>query len=252
MNEKMKYAEMIEIPVSTSNITFKQPKKRKKQKEVKEDVKDLLIDKINVQNQDGNIITEKPALAEGEEFTTSNIKKGKTKKSVKFNLVTVELCVIGLLILTIFLTSAIIPTSGINSFFKSAFSNVNDSKIIDDRTFEDFAPTFAYALDGETQNDTAVISIKGQSSVYSPCDGKVSNVIQGEDGLFSVEISHSDNFKTLFGNLNYCYVNVGEDVYKTIPIGFSRDCDVSVCFIDGENNVITDKVYTACSAIWNQ
>ena len=51
MNEKLQYAEMLEIPVNTCNITYKPPKKRKgRAKNVDADkVKAELVDKINME-----------------------------------------------------------------------------------------------------------------------------------------------------------------------------------------------------------
>ena len=46
MNEKQSYAKMLEIPVSTTNITYKPSKKRKK-KATLEKVKETLLAKIN-------------------------------------------------------------------------------------------------------------------------------------------------------------------------------------------------------------
>ena len=49
MNEKLQYAEMLEIPVNTCNITYKPPKKRKAQRKTVDGdkVKAELMEKIN-------------------------------------------------------------------------------------------------------------------------------------------------------------------------------------------------------------
>ena len=48
MNEKLEYAEMLEIPVNTCNITYKPSKNKNKKKLVKlEEAKEKLLKKIN-------------------------------------------------------------------------------------------------------------------------------------------------------------------------------------------------------------
>lgn len=254
MNEKLKYAEMLEIPQSTCNITYK-PAKRKRTKQPKNDiVKDALIEKVNSESeqvQDYVPQNEIEAVenVEQESCATNIVKTQKQKKHFKITAVGVELCVIGALIMTILISSAVLPNSGITSFFSNAFT-VPKSEVVDSRVFSDFEPCFNAVLEADVTSENGVMSIKNQKSLYAPCDGKVQSVEQSSDGLFDITISHSDNFKTIIKGAKYCYVENGASVFKTIPIAYAGEQDISICFVDGQNNIITDNVVKTCSSLW--
>ena len=58
MNEKLQYASMLEIPVSTCNVSVKPAKKRlfsKKKKVNHEQVKEQLVKKVNQLESDGEL-----------------------------------------------------------------------------------------------------------------------------------------------------------------------------------------------------
>ena len=133
MNEKLQYAEMLEIPVSSVNITYKPVKKkkakRKKEEEVKQDLINMVNSSVEVKEEGnnaeeiiidkvedlGNEIIEQPSLS-----AVTTVKKKEKKKGSK--VIVVQLAVIGALIATIFLTSALLPSSGINTFINSVFN----------------------------------------------------------------------------------------------------------------------------------
>lgn len=244
MNDKLKYAEMLEIPLNTCNLTFKPTKKRKHKIKNADNVKEQVIAKINDENTvEKNPIEEQDA----NEFSTSSINNKKVKKPFKFSVVKLELCIIFVLLATIFLTSILIPTSGINTFFNNARNK--ETQIVDSRTFEEFAPVFGFSKEEATASD-GVLTIKKQGSIYAPCDGKVGSLIKDENGLYTMEVYHSENFKTVITSMQYAYGEVGDTVYKTIPIGYVKDGEISVFFKDGENQIVTDNVISTCSVVW--
>ena len=161
MNEKLQYATMLEIPVSTCSVTFKPAKKKlftKKKKVDHEEVKKELLDKINAQQdfalQDSQVQIQseiqQPILEQVEQEqvdlsitdqptqmvnTTNNPKK----KKFRISIIGVQLAIIGVLIATIFVTSAIYPTSGVNVFLRNVFGTQTVAQT-DDRIYADFAP----------------------------------------------------------------------------------------------------------------
>ena len=257
MNEKLQYAEMLEIPVNTCNITYKPPKKRKaREKRVDVDkVKAELVDKINaeqgsVEYQPTTCITPKADedLTEqsGTQSLTVDIKQElpTPKKRIRgISVVGVQLCVIGLLLATIFLTNAIFTDSGLNTFFRSVFSA--ETQTVDERDYSEFAPVInlgntPYAL------ENGVITFSGAGSTYSPCDGTVLSVNLGEDGKYTMEIAHSNNFKTLVSGLDS---NAGDTVKANIPVGYVLGDNATICFYDGDA-VITDFTIDQNSVVW--
>lgn len=243
MNDKLKYAEMLEIPLNTCNLTFKPTKKRKHKIKNTDNVKEQVIAKVNDENIEGQNLE----LQEANEFSTSNINNKKAKKPFKFSVVKLELCIIFVLLATIFLTSVFIPTSGINTFFNKSINK--NTETVDSRTFEDFAPVFGFSKEEAVSTD-GVLTIKKQGSIYAPCDGKVLSVVKDENGLYTMEVYHSENFKTVITGMQYAYGEVGDTVYKTIPIGYVKDGEISVFFKDGENQIVTDNVIATCSVVW--
>lgn len=243
MNDKLKYAEMLEIPLNTCNITFKPTKKRKAKKVDSDKVKEEVISKINEEN-----VEKESEVLENAEFSTSTINNGKEKKPFKLTVAKVELCIIFMLLATIFLTSVFIPNSGINTFFNKTLNKEVES--VDSRTFEEFSPVFDFSREDAVSND-GVLTVKKQGSIYAPCDGKVSLISKDENGLYTVEVTHSENFKTVITGLEYAYNEVGDTVYKTIPLGYIRDGEMSVFFKDGENQIVTDNVIATCSVLWD-
>ncbi|MBR1967858.1 MAG: hypothetical protein IKA11_00490 [Clostridia bacterium] len=269
MNEKLQYASMLEIPVNTCSVTqtvTKRKRNGKKKKVNPEAVKEELLNRIN--SQDGVApLEETPseqAVSEtvvDADYNNDSVENGaletasvysateKKKKPFKFTVVGVQLAVIGVLIATIFLTNAFYADSGINVFLKSVFGNGSETEVVDARTYEDFAPVISVG-DGTVAVEAGVISFAGKGSVYAPCDGTVSAVTQGDDGLFMMEITHSDNFKTVLSGLKHAYAVSGDLVYSNIPVGYYTGEDASMCFMSGDGVVISDYQIVDSSVVW--
>lgn len=267
MNEKLQYAEMLNIPVNTSTVTYKPHRKNlfKKKKDV-EKVKDELISKINSgalnnppQNEEYKadntaaeeqiIVDDEPIVVPQSYTPTVSIVKGKKKRrEIKVNVIGIELAVIGILAAIICLTSALVPTSGINVFFKEVFSS-SPIETVDMRTYEDFKA----ALPVSSTNlklDGGIMTISGNTTVYSPCDGKVTDLnYDKETKKFDMVITHNDNFKTVIKGVDYAYSEIGGSVFSNIPVGYVKE-SATLCFTDGENAVITDYGITDGAVVW--
>lgn len=250
MNEKLQYASMLEIPVNTCNLTsFTTKKKRKKRKLSEEQVKEILLEKVNEQSENQPFI-EQEQLVNGDSEYYQEVKTEecediaekhiKTKKPFKFSIIGVQLVVIGLLIATILITNTIYADSGINVFLRGVFSNNSAQVQTDDRLYSEFAPVIAMGNNQDLTISDGVISFEGKGSVYSPCDGVVSAIIENEQGQFTIEIMHSDNFKSIISGVERVYVLEGQKVYSRIPVGYLQDNGASMCFSDNSGAVITD------------
>jgi len=263
MNEKLQYAEMLEIPVNTCNITYKPPKKRKTQRKTVDGdkVKAELMDKINSEQVELKTedlespeeiteerLSEPQVESENQSITVSikQVEKSTGKKAPKFGIIGIQLSVIGILLATIFLTNALFVDSGINVFFRSVFGT--EVNATDEREYSDFAPVInlgntPYAL------ENGVITFAGAGSTYSPCDGTVISLSVGEDGKYAMEVAHSNNFKTLLSGLDLAYFKVGDMVKANIPVGYVLGENATICFYNGDS-VITDFTIDQNSVVW--
>ena len=277
MNEKLQYASMLEIPVNTCNVTYQITKKkrsRKKKKVNPDQVKEQLFNKINSQSEQESqqaVLPEQASdtvyaenyggygdeidykvLGENEpnqSYEQTVSEQPKMKKKFKFTVIGVQLAVIGALIATIFLTNAFYADSGINVFLKSIFGTEQTLEAVDERTYEQFAPVIAVG-DGALAVDEGVITFNGKGSVYAPCDGTVSKITKAEDGTFNMEITHSDNFKSLLCGLIHVYAAEGDGVFSNIPVGYYNGESANMCFMSGEGAVISDYKIVDNSVVW--
>lgn len=267
MNEKLQYATMLEIPVSTCNVTFKPAKKKrfsKKKKVDHEAVKKELLSKINSEEvQDQTLVEETDmyadqtqavsdeeavfdqTLVEGQ--TVSVHRREKNKKPFKISVIGVQLTIIGLLIATIFLTNAIYPDSGVNVFLRGVFGT--ESTYTDQRVYADFSPVINIS-DGEVPVvSDGVMTFSGEGAVYSPCDGKITAISKTEDGKYSIEITHSENFKSLLTGIDFAYAGLNDTVYHNIPVGYVT-AGATMCFKGIDDVVISDYQIVDDTVVW--
>lgn len=259
MNEKLQYAEMLEIPVSTCNVTYKPAKKKVKpfQKRTNVDVKQELIDKVNENTEEGA----KPILVnpfeEETEFakkqSSFSIKKAEKKKfpQIKLNVIGVQLIIIGVLVATIFLTSALVPNSGINVFMRNVFGSSATEEVVEDlRGYEEFNAVLPVNATNGVELDKGVATFSSAGSLYSPCDGKIKAItLDEETNKYTIEIMHSENFITVFSGVDYAYSAVGESVFSNIPVGYISE-NATMCFLNGEGDMITDYSLEGNSIVW--
>ena len=237
MNDDMQYKEMLEIPVNSCNITYKPLKRKKRTKKfTPEEVKERLVNKVNQSAEEGV----QESVEESNEVPV--LKENGKKRSL---IVSVQLAVIGVLVACICLTNAFIKDSAMNVFFAQIFKP--QSEVVDTREYNDFTPTFSIA-EGQASIEEGVMKVSKIGSVYTSLDGNVSSV-SSQDGKFTVEITHNDNFKTVFSGLDYVYVENGANVYGNIPLGYSVQDGYSVCFYSAEG-IITEYTLSEGQIVW--
>ena len=275
MNEKLQYAEMLEIPVNTCNITYQPTKKRiNKGKNFLEEIKEKLVKKVNneestqveTEAEKDEILCEE-TLSDGdkkhaqkclleygdtEQTSTINIKNGKEKKPRKISIIGVQIFVICALIATIFLTSALLPNSGINAFFAGVFKaeTIENQQSIDNRIYSDFSAVLPSSkLENVTLTD-GVMALNGEGSIYAPCEGEITTLEKGDDGKFMVEITHNNNFKTVLNGIDHVYFERGSKVLSTIPVGYAISDSATACFYGSNGSMITDFTIAESGIIW--
>ena len=171
----------------------------------------------------------------------------KNKKKFKFSVIGVQLTLIGVLVATIFLTNALYADSGINVFLRSVFGN-EQASVVDERTFDEFAPVLSVG-DSEVSLADGIMSFTGSGSVYSPCDGTVSSITVNNDGKYTIEITHSTNFKTVLSGIDYAYAGLDQTVYGNIPVGYVTE-SATMCFKNQTGAVISDYQIVDGSVVW--
>ena len=287
MNEKNQYVDMLESPSNTCNLIVEKAKKTSKRRKKKldhEKVKETLVEKVNssenvlieqdfsLENansfQENLLENEKEPKEDAEGLITLendtdiddnqenliqtavvSVDKKEKKKRFRFSMVGVQLCIIGALVLTIFLTNAVYSESGINVFLRSVFGNGN-SQVVDAREFSEFTPVLNLEDGAAITVSNGVMTISGSGSIYPSVNGKVSSIIQGDDGLYSIEITHTSSFKSLITGLDYAYVGVDDSVYSNIPVGYSKEGGVSLCFLGADGSIICDYQVVDNSVVW--
>jgi len=256
MNEKMQYASMLEIPVNTCNISYKPVKKKRTTKSQNEEIKRKVIEKVN--NSDSQTVLENTPINESvnneipqKKENKFNALKNKFKGKFKISAVGAELIVIGVLVAVILLTNAINKNSGINVFMRETFgSNITASETTDDRLYSEFTPVLSKIGEIAPEIEDGIMTIAGTGSIYSLCDGKIESVSVDGNGKYTLEIRHSDNFKTVYKGLDYAYAVSGDTVYSNIPVGYVLDSEVSMCFFGTDNKAITEYSVDGDKVVW--
>ncbi len=277
MNEKLQYASMLEMPVSTCTVTTKPAKKRRLKRKNQlnsELIKEQLLEKINSdterleQNQVPLVLSselesldvvdsadsqanEQTRLNQNQDFQTVSFNKSasKKRKGFKFSVIGAQFVVIGALVLTILLTNAIVPNSGINVFLNNVFS-AEKVELSDQRVYSDFAPVIAMGNNQGITLSNGVINYGGEGSVYSACDGVVSSIVKDEQGKYTIEITHSQNFKSVINGVEYSYVGEGDKVYSNLPVGYLFNDGATMCFTNGQGIVISDYQIINNAVVW--
>lgn len=251
MNEKLQYASMLEIPVNTCNISYK-PIRKKRTKSVSDDsIKKQVIEKVNSQTK-----TAEPVLKTPETNNTKPTNKLMSNvkhffSNMKISVVGAELIVIGVLVAVILLTSTINKNSAINVFFRETFSSGKQiTATTDDRLYSEFAPVLSKIGNDAPVIEDGVLTVSGTGSIYSVCDGEVCSVAIDGNGKYTLEVKHSDNFKSVLKGLDYAYAETGDKVYSNIPVGYVSDSEVSMCFFGSENQAITDFSVEEDAIVW--
>ena len=274
MNEKLQYASMLDMPVSTCSVsTLPKKKKFRKKKRVNDElIKAELLEKVNSQQdlaemggsvQQTSLVAQNNGLeiARGEqgllehemilEQNTSNVfaSSQKHKKSpFRITVVGVQLVIIGLLVATILLTNALYENSGINVFLRGVFGT--ESAVVDTREYSEFSPVISMGDNKGIDISEGMITFAGEGSVYAPCDGIVSKITETQSGRYDIEIEHSQNFKSIISNVERVYVKEGDAVYKNIPVGYLEADGASICFTNSEGELLEGYQMVGNTVVW--
>ena len=275
MNKKTQYEQMLEMPTQTVNITHKKKKigfNWFAKKVDSEKVKKQVIEKVNqneeqivcnevdlIQEDNGAKLTLDQTQSENEiiscdldivgtaETDTESVSIRPVinkKKKFKLPVVTLQVVIIGILMVTIFLTSALNVNSGINVFFKNVFGS---PQTVDNRVYTDFKPELFE--DSEFLIDNGVVNFVDGGSVYVWCDGSVTDVTHDGES-YTIEVTHNQNFKSVIKNLTYLYSQLGDSVKATIPVGYCEKDGQQMCFVRQDGSVITDYQIVDNSVVW--
>lgn len=254
MNEKIQYANMLEIPVNTCNVTYKPKKKRlfkKRSTKQIEEVKNQLVNRVNLDI--GAEDLQNQSQKEDEMETLNNLETPRTEKKVsraKGITAVTAFAIIGVLLAVVFLTNAFYPDSALKVFLGSIFNNEEEiASVTDERTFKDFSPVLCFSGSEEVVLSEGLISVNGEGSVYSTVDGEIRQVSVNGDGRYTVEIAHSDNFTSVISNLDFVYGETGDKVFSNIPVGYTSE-NLSMQFLDAEENVITNYEIIENAVVW--
>ncbi len=146
----------------------------------------------------------------------------KGKKRTTEILLKTEFALVCALSATIFLTNVFMPTSAINRFFSGM---TKKTEAVDDRTYSDFTLSNVVSALSDTEielSEAGVLSFTDECMVYPAVDGTVTDVLQAEDGSYTVKISHSKTFTGVMEGLNQVYYAIGDTVKANVPIGFTN------------------------------
>lgn len=248
MDEKQEYENMIDMPINTSIITAKPIKKKRTRKKKDVDgalIKEQLIEKVNGEETENIEKNEFQAQSIDSELEKTE------KKKARFTFTMFEGCLIALLVAVILITNAVNTNSGINVFLRGVFKLDKAMETsVDDRVYLEFTPVLNSDLTKTDISEDGSLTVLGKGSAYSVCDGKVSKLLVNENGEYTITISHSDNFSSVIDGLTYCYVKEGDSVYSKVPVGYAKDKEFSMCFLDTDGTIVTGYTVSDNQVVW--
>ena len=216
MNEQLDYAEMLEIPVNTVNVTKKRSIFKRKQKAApQDDIKDLVVESVN-ERMGAYVISEDVSdPPKKEKLKTVNEGK-RDRKSV---ILWTEAALVGIIAIAIFITNLLVPSTVINTFLSSFSQPTVEEPVYSELTLTSIVGDFS---DAEvTLSEDGALCVVAKGGVYPVCDGKVTKVYEA-DGTYSMEIAHTSTFTSVITGLNAAYSEVGTKVEQNIPVGYSN------------------------------
>ena len=214
MNEQLDYAEMLEIPVNTVNVTKKKSIFKRKQKaQPQDDIKDLVVESVN-ERMGAYVISEDVSdPPKPEKLKTVNGKRD--KKSI---ILWTEAALVGIIAIAIFVTNLLVPSTVINTFLSSFSKTTVEEPVYSELTLTSIVSDFS---DAEvTLNENGVLCVVAEGGVYPVCDGTVSTVYEN-NGTYTMEIKHTSTFTSVITGLTCAYSAVGTKVEQNIPVGYS-------------------------------
>lgn len=263
MNDGREYAEMLRTMASSCDVVVKPAKRARKKKDVKEEIVTKVNDEVaasEVKAADElpfkeeafgeEEIIERPKKRFsffGKKKTETTEKPAEKKGRFKFDIVYAEGIAAFALVVAILLTNIFWENSGMNTFFKKAFSPAQVTT--DARSYNSFnAQSPSSSLDGKVED--GVMTFSGKGALYPVCDGKVSSVKQSDDGKYKITIAHSGSFKTVISGVDYSYCDENEEVFKYIPVCYLNGGEAKV-YMYNDDALVTNYVLENGSIIWS-
>lgn len=263
MNDGREYAEMLRTMASSCDVVVKPAKRARKKKDVKEEIVTKVNDEVaasEVKAADElpfkeeafgeEEIIERPKKRFsffGKKKTETTEKPAEKKGRFKFDIVYAEGIAAFALVVAILLTNIFWENSGMNTFFKKAFSPAQVTT--DARSYNSFnAHSPSSSLDGKVED--GVMTFSGKGALYPVCDGKVSSVKQSDDGKYEITIAHSGSFKTVISGVDYSYCDENEEVFKYIPVCYLNGGEAKV-YMYNDDALVTNYVLENGSIIWS-
>ena len=263
MNDGRGYAEMLRTMASSCDVVVKPAKRARKKKDVKEEIVTKVNDEVaasEVKAADElpfkeeafgeEEIIERPKKRFsffGKKKTETTEKPAEKKGRFKFDIVYAEGIAAFALVVAILLTNIFWENSGMNTFFKKAFSPAQVTT--DARSYNSFnAQSPSSSLDGKVED--GVMTFSGKGALYPVCDGKVSSVKQSDDGKYEITIAHSGSFKTVISGVDYSYCDENEEVFKYIPVCYLNGGEAKV-YMYNDDALVTNYVLENGSIIWS-
>ena len=138
MSETIDYAEMLEIPVSTLNVTKKRGKKRRAPEELKEQAVEAVNERLEAPAEER---AEEERVAEGENVVDYGVPEGYPEKPrrrfLEGKVLIAEFIAVCALCATILLTNLFWENSAINTFFRGLIEEDTPAAAVDDRTYSE-------------------------------------------------------------------------------------------------------------------
>lgn len=214
MNEQLDYAEMLEIPVNTVNVTKKKSIFKRRQKaQPQDDLKERVVESVN-ERMGAYVISEDVSdPPKPEKIKTVNAGK-RDKKSI---ILWTEAALVGIIALAIFVTNLLLPSTVINDFISSFAEPTKEEPVYSQI---ELSPIIGDFSEAEVTLNEGVLSFTAKGGVYPVCDGTVAAVTE-TNGTFTMEIAHTSTFKSVITGLNTAYSAVGTKVADNIPVGYS-------------------------------
>lgn len=253
MSDTIDYAEMLEIPVSTLNVTQKRSKKKKTEEaELKDRVVESVNERLEAEPEDRMTGSENVTdYGDAEDYGAD--RGVPRKKFFDSKLLIAEFVAAALLCATILFTNIFWQGSAINTFFRGLIEGKPAAAAPDDRSYSELT-LGSFVSDGDivctVAAETGVLTFSGTCSVYAPYGGTVKNVSE-KDGKFTMEIVHTTSFSTVISGLSSAYLAAGDTVYATIPVGYVNGSEVSVSMFDGASPIRTYGVNENGDIVWN-
>lgn len=256
MSEPIDYAEMLEIPVSTLNVTRKKSRK-KREADLKDQALAAVNERAEVREEAAPPAEDVPAAEENVvDYGEGAVPEQKPrKKFLDSRLLVAEFAAVLGLVALILLTNIFWQDSAINTFFAGLVNPQSEAvQTVDERVYSELTLGAVVSDDSIecTVSDTGILSFTAEASVYAPYDGTVTNVSQGEDGLYTIEVGHTASFSSVLSGLTYAYLSAGDAVYATLPVGYSDGAAaVSVALYDAGTLIQSYSVDENNDIVWD-